>query len=67
MNKMIMMATVVVLGTSGMILLANETMAQAEPEVNTVSKDVAEWCTLTVPGSAKIGDTIEVKVTLKNV
>ena len=67
MKKMIMMATVAVLGTSGMMFITNETMAQAAPEVKTVSKDVAEWCTVTVPESAKIGDTVEIKVTLKNV
>jgi len=62
-----MMATAALLCASGTMLMAKEAMAQPVPEVKTVSTDVAEWCTVTVPESAKIGDAVEVKVTLKDV
>lgn len=67
MKKVIMTATVAVLATGSMMFTPCEIMAQAVPEVKTVTRDVADWCTITVPENAKIGDTVEVKVSLKNV
>ncbi|HBC88541.1 MAG TPA: hypothetical protein DCZ94_16460 [Lentisphaeria bacterium] len=63
-------AMIAVIGICGMMFLANESRAQtpaAKPEVKKVTKELNEWCTITVPEKAKMGDTIEVKVTLKNV
>ncbi|HCE43438.1 MAG TPA: hypothetical protein DET40_07805 [Lentisphaeria bacterium] len=70
MKKMMMIVTVAVLGICSMVFLANEMMAQApaaKPEVKTVTKEVNEWCTVTTPESAKVGDTVEVKIALKGV
>ncbi len=63
--KKVMMLLAMVVGVFGMVLMANAQDAKAETK--TVTKELNEWCTVTTPESAKVGDTVEIKVTLKGV
>ncbi len=70
MKKTMMAVTVAVAGICGMVFLSGVSMAQApaaKPEVKTVTKELNEWCTITAPENAKVGDTVEIKIALKGV
>ena len=62
-----MVITVAILGIYNMVFITNETMAQDTLDVKMISKDLADWCMVTVPEKARIGEDVEVKVSLKNV
>jgi len=67
-NQMKKILTAAILGFAGVMLVSGILMAQEEKTgVKTVTKWLANWCTVVTPESAKIGDTVEVKVTLKDV
>ncbi|HBC86063.1 MAG TPA: hypothetical protein DCZ94_03825 [Lentisphaeria bacterium] len=65
MKKMMMVMTVAVLGICSMVYMANAQDAKVEKK--TVTKEINEWCTVTTPENAKVGDTVEIKVALKGV